>query len=270
MRKCVRLLSATFFVVLLLTCCSGKSGNVTPSETPSVTQEPASATPTDSVDVTPTATPTPGIVFSDCLERMQPFEGDESKEFLSVIGVLDGHKVYNAYLQTYKEREENGFVIGFGADWMVWGKDSPSKNNLRGPYLTGALNLMENDECVFLAVIATPTMEVLEAAEQEAHDAWIAEGNTEADWHNYLGDEARREALSQAWVKAIEGLADVLYAEGCPIIAVGEYYGAYVTTIISKQKLLDICERGGETFNYVFYEESWLRYAEANNRTWVH
>ncbi|MCR5377243.1 MAG: hypothetical protein K6E71_10910 [Lachnospiraceae bacterium] len=270
MKKCIRLLSVTLFVLLLFVGCSGKSGNVTPSETPSVTQEPASATPTDSVEVTPTATPTQGIVFSDCLERMQPFEGDEQKGFLSVIGVLDGHKVYNAYLQTYKEREEKGFVIGWGDDWTVWSKDSPSKNNIRGPYLTGALNLLEDDEYVFLAVIATPTLEVLEAAEQKAHDAWIAEGNTEADWYNYLGYEAKREALSQAGVKAIEGLADVLYAEGCPIIVVGEYYGPYVTTIISKQKLLDICERGGETFNYIFYEESWLRYAEANNREWRH
>ena len=55
-----------------------------------------------------------------------------------------------------------------------------------------------------MAVIATPTLEVLEAAEQKAHDAWIAEGNTEADWHNYLGYEAKREALSQAGVKANE------------------------------------------------------------------
>lgn len=273
MKMCIKLFLAAAWLSLLFTGCSGKSGNVTPSETPSTTQEPASATPTDSVASTPTATPTQGIVLSDCLERMQPFGGDEQKGFLSVIGVLDGHKVYNAYLQTYKEREEKGFVIGWGADSIVWSKEPISKNNIRGPFLSEAWNLLEDDELVFLAIGATATIEVYETAEREAHDAWIAEGNSEEDWRKagQVVWEVKREARIKAGQEAVKGLAATLYAEGCPIIDIGEHKGQqYVTTIISKAKILDIRVRGGEGFNYVIYEESWLRYAEADNREWIH
>ncbi len=268
MKKCIRLLSVTLFVLLLFVGCSGKSGNVTPSETPSVTQEPASATPTDSVEVTPTATPTQGIVFSDCLERMQPFEGDERKGFLAVVGVLDGHKVYNAHVQFYDEYQ--GYY-GWAPVQPIWSKDETSKGDMRGPFLSGAYNLLNDSEYVFLAILASPTLEMLEMVSEKAHDAWIAEGKTEEDWLRYdLGGAVRREAESQAWQEVNERVPEALYAEGCPIIDVGEHLAPYVTTVVSKAKLRELSERGGETFNYIFYEESWLRWAEKNDREWVH
>ena len=267
MKNRVRILLIILVIGVFCCGCSNNPSNSTPSEAPKATEAPASATPTESIEpsptVPPTATPTEGIKFSDCLERMEPVEYEDKVDVFTVIGILDGHKVYNVLFETY----EGYGPLGFAPVSMVVSKYSPSKPNIRGPLMP--ISLLADDDYVFVAVDAAPTQEALDSAIQEAHDRWIAEGGTEEDWLNeQKGGQVKKKVRSEAWEEATEGYIDVLYAEGCPIIGIEDYQGIYATTIISVAKLLELNDRGGETFNYVFYNKSWPRWQKEHTDQW--
>ena len=264
MKKSLCMLLMIIVLSLCFFGCSGNSVNSTPDVTPTETIAPA--TPTESKEPSPTepptATPTEGIKLSDCLERMQPIENEEKVDAFTAIGILDGHKVYNVLFETYDSR---GF--GFVPVSTVVSKDEESKPNLRGPLMP--IVFLNDDDYIYVAVIASPTQEALDSAIQEAHDRWISEGGTEEDWRDeQKGGQVKKRVRSEASAEATKGFIDALYAEGCPIIDIIDYQSTYATTIISVAKLLELNDRGGETFNYVFYNESWPRWQKEHTDQW--
>ena len=272
MKKSLCMLLMIIVLSLCFFGCSGNSVNSTPDVAPTETIAPA--TPTESKEPSPTepptATPTEGIKFSDCLERMEPVENGENIEGLTVIGILDGHKVYNVLFETYDARSLGS--IGFPPVLTIVSKYLRNKPNLRGPFLP--TNYLADEDYVYVAVVASPTEEALDSAIQEAHDRWIAEGGTEEDWRDeQKGGQVKKRVRSEASAEATKGFIDALYAEGCPIIDIIDYQSTYATTIISVAKMLELNARGGDTFSYVFYNESWPRWQKEHTdqwREWTH